>query len=211
MRQTPSIHGTSGSSPALAEEELSLLASLRAGDARAFEVLVRQNTGRMLAVAKRLLSNEEDAMDAVQEAFLSAYKAMGSFQGGSRLSTWLHRITVNAALMRLRKRGRKSEVAIEDLLPKFSDDGHQASPAVQWRDSASMPLEAEETKRLVRRAIDQLPDIYRTVLLLRDIEELDTEETARMLDMNLNTVKVRLHRARQALRALLDPAMQGEN
>lgn len=211
MSQDPSIHGTCGSGPALPEEELSLLASLRAGDSRAFEALVRQNTGRMLAVAKRLLSNEEDAMDAVQEAFLSAYKAMGSFQGGSRLSTWLHRITVNAALMRLRKRSRKSEVSIDDLLPRFTDDGHQASPAVQWKDSASMPLEAEETKRLVRGAIDQLPDIYRTVLLLRDIEELDTEETARILDMNLNTVKVRLHRARQALRALLDPAMQSEN
>lgn len=209
MDVTPSIPRTTAPAFELPEAERSLLAELRAGEPLAFEALVRENAGRMLVVAKRLLSIEEDAQDAVQEAFLSAFKAIGSFEGNARLSTWLHRITVNAALLRLRKRNRKREVSIEDLLPRFLDDGHQAEPAVEWRDSASCRIEAEETRKLVREAIDKLPDMYRTVLLLRDIEGLDTEETARLLDMNLNTVKIRLHRARQALRALLDPSFQG--
>ncbi len=124
MDVTPSIPRTTAPAFELPEAERSLLAELRAGEPLAFEALVRENAGRMLVVAKRLLSIEEDAQDAVQEAFLSAFKAIGSFEGNARLSTWLHRITVNAALLRLRKRNRKREVSIEDLLPRFLDDGH---------------------------------------------------------------------------------------
>jgi len=190
-------------------EEAVLLAGLRAGEEQAFEKLVREHSGRLLAVAKRLLGNEDDASDALQDAFLSAFKAMDRFEGNSRLSTWLHRIVVNASLMKLRKRHRKEERSIEDLLPKFLDDGHQADPAVEWRDSGELAVEADETRAMVRASIDRLPETYRTVLLLRDIEELDTEETARVLECTVNTVKVRLHRARQALRVLLDPHCRG--
>jgi RNA polymerase sigma-70 factor (ECF subfamily) len=186
--------------------EPDLVSRLKSGEEEAFERLVREHGGRLLAVARRFLRHEEDARDAVQEGFLSAYRSIDKFERGSRLSTWLHRIVINACLMRLRTRRRKPEEPIEDLLPQFQPDGHQVGhPTPEWEGSAEMLLALSETRSIVRRAIDRLPDSYRAVLLLRDIEELSTEETARSLDITANAVKIRLHRARQALRALLEP------
>jgi RNA polymerase sigma-70 factor (ECF subfamily) len=186
----------------ITDEEL--LPKLRAGDDAAYETFVRQYTGRMLAVARRLLRNEEDAIDAVQEAFISAFRKIDTFQGSSKLATWMHRIVVNASLMRLRKLKSQREHPIDELLPKFKDDGHAVHPARPWKDSAVAQAEREETKVWIRNQIDELPDTYRSVLLLRDIEGMDTEETAGVLGVNTNVVKTRLHRARQALRTLLD-------
>lgn len=181
-----------------------LLPRLRAGEDSAYEAFVRMYSGRMLAVARRLLRNEDDACDAVQEAFISAFRKIDSFQGDSKLATWLHRIVVNAALMRLRKLKSQREHSIDELLPTFKDDGHAAQPARPWKESAVANAEREETKMWIRNQIDELPDTYRAVLLLRDIEGMDTEETAGALGVNTNVVKTRLHRARQALRTLLD-------
>ncbi len=189
-------------------DDAPLLAGLRAGDDGAYAALVRQNVARLLAVTRRILGNDDDAQDAVQDAFVSAFKNIDGFDGGAQLSTWLHRIAVNAALMRLRSRQRKHEQSLDDLLPKFLDDGHQAEPAVEWRAGHAELAERRETRELVRASIDRLPESYRVVLLLRDIEELDTEETARLLGVNAGVVKTRLHRARQALRALLDPHLR---
>jgi RNA polymerase sigma-70 factor (ECF subfamily) len=186
-------------------EERKLLERLRAGDDAAYETLLRLHTGRMLAVARRFLSSEEDAHEAVQEAFVSAFRAIDRFEGGARLSTWLHRIVVNASLMKLRTRRRKPEVSIEDLLPRFLENGHLAELPTGWREGAETLLERDETRGLVRAAIEQLPDAYRTVLLLRDIEEYDTQQAAEALGLSRAAVKTRLHRARQALRELLDP------
>jgi RNA polymerase sigma-70 factor (ECF subfamily) len=183
---------------------------LRAGDGSAFEELVRAHGARVLAVTRRFLRSEEDARDAVQETFLSAFKSIAGFHEGSKLSTWLHRIAVNAALMKLRAQRRKPEEPIDELLPRFRKDGHRADPAPAWRDSADTALQRQETRLLVRQCIDRLPEGHRTVLLLRDIEELNTEETARLLEITPNAVKVRLHRARQALRELLDPHFSGK-
>jgi RNA polymerase sigma-70 factor (ECF subfamily) len=194
----------------LPADQAALLARLRAGDADAFEKLVRDFGGRMLAVTRRFLVNEEDSQDAVQEAFLSAFRALDRFEGNSQLGTWLHRIAVNAALMKLRTRkSRPQEQSAEELLPQFRDDGHQAMPASGWLGDGVSALEKKETRQLVRQSIDRLPENYRTVLLLRDIEEKDTEETAELLGMTPNAVKTRLHRARQALRTLLDPHLRG--
>lgn len=203
----------SGSDPSdvLDVVETELVAQLQAGSDSAFEVVVRTYGGRMLAVARRMLGSDEDAQDAVQEAFLSALKAIGQFEQQSKLGTWLHRIVVNVALMKLRSRRRKPEALIDDLLPKFLDDGHQAQPAVDWRDTADVALMKSETRALVRECIQQLPEIYRTVLVLRDIEELDTDESAQMLGVTVAVVKTRLHRARLALRTLLDQHFRGDN
>jgi RNA polymerase sigma-70 factor (ECF subfamily) len=187
------------------QQEAQLLTGLRAGDPQAYERLVRAYSGRLLAVARRFLANEEDARDALQEAFLSAFRAIGAFQEDARISTWLHRIVVNAALMKLRARRRKPEELIDDLLPTFQEDGHRENPGPAWKETSETMLQRQETRALVRGCIDRLPESYRVVLLLRDIEELDTEETARLLDISPNAVKIRLHRARQALRTLLDP------
>jgi RNA polymerase sigma-70 factor (ECF subfamily) len=190
-------------------DEAALLHALRQGDGRAYEQLVRQQAGPLLVTARRILHHEDDARDAVQDAFLSAFRSLDSFAGNARLTTWLHRIVINAALNKLRRRQRKPERSIDALLPRFEQDGHQAQPAVEWREDAQNAVQRQETRELVRRAIDELPDIYRTVLLLRDIEGLETEEAGRILGVNSAVVKTRLHRARQALRTLLDPYFRG--
>lgn len=194
----------SGESSRVVADERALVMQLQAGNAAAFESLVRNFGGRMLAVAQRMLSNESDAHDAVQDAFASVFRAIGGFSGESQLGTWLHRIVVNASLMKLRTRQRRAEQSIEPLLPKYLEDGHQARPAVEWGESPATAIQREETRALVRQAIDSLPDSHRTVLLLRDIEGLNTEEAAAALQIEPGAVKVRLHRARQALRTLLD-------
>ena len=114
-------------------EEAELLAGLRAGDPSAYERLVRDHLPRLLAVTGRILGNEADAQDAAQDAFLSAFKAIGAFDGASRVGTWLHRIAVNAALMKLRRRARRPEGSIDHLLPRYLDDGHQIDPPAPWQ------------------------------------------------------------------------------
>ena len=191
--------------------EAELLARLRAGDDEAFATLVRTYSGRLLAAARRLLRNDEDAADAVQEAFMAAFKSIDGFQGTARLSTWLHRIVINAGLMKLRGSSRRPEESIEDLLPRFDADGCWATDVHSWGATGDELLERRETRTMVRRCIDSLPETYRTILVLRDIEDLDTEEVAEQLAITPNAVKIRLHRARQALRTLLDRELHATN
>ena len=183
--------------------EAGLVARLQAGDQDAFEELVRTYGGRMLSVARRFVRNEADAQDVVQAAYLSAFRSLRRFEGGCQLSTWLHRIVVNTALMKLRTRRRKPEESIELLLPSFQDDGHHVEQFSEWGAPADILLDRKETRATVRACIQQLPDNYRQVLLLRDIEELPTQDVAQMLKVTPTAVKVRLHRARQALSTLL--------
>lgn len=188
-------------------EETRLLGRLKAGEDAAFAELASTHGGRMLATARRLMRCDADADDCVQEAFLSAFKALGAFDGRAALGTWLHRIVVNACLMRMRSRARRPETAIEDLLPRYAEDGHQIAPT-RWAEDASVGAERAEVRALVRAKIDELPEAYRNVLVLRDIEGMDTEESAALLGVTPNAVKIRLHRARQALRTLLDPSFR---
>jgi RNA polymerase sigma-70 factor (ECF subfamily) len=173
-----------------------------------FETLVRLHMPMLLRVARRMMRSEEDARDAVQDAFVSAFRSLGTFNAEAKLSTWLHRIVVNACLMRLRTQRRHPEEAIEDYLPRFSEDGHQVPPNENWPETAETLLERSEIQQVVRDAIDHLPDTYREVVVLRDLEELSTEEAAQALGVTPNAVKIRLHRARQALRTLLDSYMR---
>lgn len=191
-------------------DEKALLERLRAGEDAAYEELVRDYGGRLLAVARRFLRNEEDARDAVQDAFLSAFRSIDRFEGNARLSTWLHRIVVNAALMKLRTRRRRPEQSIEDLLPSYQEDGHMEPSPSPWREAQQGGAEARELADLILRCIEQLPDPYRNVLMLRDIEDLDTQETAEIMGISAGAVKTRLHRARQALRGLLAPHLEVE-
>ena len=187
--------------PTRPDSDADLVARLQRGDDTAFEAIVRAHSGRLLSVARRFLGNDEDAQDAVQETFIRAYKAIHTFEARAQLHTWLHRILVNTALMKLRERRRRPTESIEDLLPAYTNEGHQAVASRDWSDAV---LERKETAAIVREAIARLPDQYREVLVLRDIEERDTAETADLLGTTSNVVKVRLHRARQALRTLLD-------
>jgi RNA polymerase sigma-70 factor (ECF subfamily) len=173
-----------------ASYESDLVTRLRAGDEDAYEHLVRTHTAAMAAVARRYLGDSDDAADAVQDALVSAYRSMPSFGGTAKLGTWLHRITVNACLMKLRglKRNR---------LRAF-DEGCQPPAPV-----TSDPFERSELVDQVRACIDRLPPAYRTVIRLRDIDGMDVEQAADHLGTNVGALKVRHFRARQALRTLL--------
>lgn len=190
------------------DHDAALIAGLQSGDSRAFERLLREYGPRLLRLARRFLANEEDARDVLQEAMVNVYRSIGKFEATSALSTWLHRIVVNAALMKLRTKRRHPEEEIEQYLPRFLADGHQTEPSTPWSESAESVIEREELRSAVRDAIARLPDAYRIVLELRDIEELSTAETAEILGTTKNVVKIRLHRARQALRTLLDGTMK---
>jgi RNA polymerase sigma-70 factor (ECF subfamily) len=191
--------------------ESELLAALQRQDAAAFEHLVRHHGPPLLAVIRRYLGCEELCQDVLQETFLAAFRALERFQGESTLATWLHRIAVNAALMKIRTRKRRPEIAIEDLLPKFKSDGHRENPGPAWCLTTENASEVRERQELVRRSIDQLPDAYRVVILLRDFDGHSTLETARLLEVSEDVVKTRLHRARQALRELLDKHFGGQS
>jgi RNA polymerase sigma-70 factor (ECF subfamily) len=158
-----------------------------------------------MQIARRYLKSPADVADVVQESFIAVFEGIDRFAGQAQLRTWMHRIVVNKALMRLRTQKRHGEVAIDDLLPRFLPDGHQALETQPWRPGADAELVSRHTQAQVRRAIDQLPEAYRTVLLLRDIDEIESSEAAQLLGITEGALRVRLHRARQALRGLLAP------
>ncbi len=170
-----------------------------------FEEIIRRSGPRLLAVARRFVRSEDDARDVVQDSLIAAFRAMGSFQGQSSPETWLHRIVVNTALMKLRTRRRRPETSIEELLPRFLEDGHHEKQICDWRATPEALVGSRQTQDIVRSCIDRLPEAYRTILILRDVEELSTDEAARALGITGGAVKLRLHRARQALRGLLAP------
>jgi RNA polymerase sigma-70 factor, ECF subfamily len=185
--------------------ETQLLLRFRAGDAQAFEVLVRQYNARMLAVAHRFLQQPEDCADAVQDTLLAAHRSLVSFKGNSKLWTWLYRILVNACLTIRRSRHRRRIVSLDSLLRYRGDRRCRAFASLCAVETASTGLEQSDVQAQVRDGIAHLPQQYREVLLLRDIEELDTDQTAQRLGTTRSTVKTRLHRARQGLRVFLGP------
>ncbi len=190
------------------DAEVRLVAALQAGDQDAFEEMVRSHGARLLAVARRLLRNEEDARDCVQEAFLSAHRRIGTFEGRSTLRTWLQRIVTNAALTKLRaKRSRPEEVA-DSVLPTYEANGLREGPSATNVATPEELLQRSGTAAMVREALDRLPDSYRTIILLRDIQGYTTQETAETLEISDGAVKVRLHRARTALRTLIQPLFE---
>ena len=191
------------------QQERALVEGLRNREAESYARLVRAYAGPLLRTARRYLQ-EDDARDAVQETFGKVSEAIHSFRGDASLSSWLHRVVINLCISRLRTRTRRQEVSIEELLPTFLDDGHRANPSPPWPDGLARAIQRETLCELVTHSIDKLPSSYRTVLMLRDIEGLRSKETAEILDISVGSVKVRLHRARQALREMLDPVIHGD-
>jgi RNA polymerase sigma-70 factor (ECF subfamily) len=185
--------------------EADLVARIRAGDEDACATLVRDHSNALLAVARRFLRCEAESADAVQETFILAFRALGSFKGSSTLSSWLHRIVVNRCLGRLRSRKRRRMQSLDALRPAFDIQSQHARRAPASVPAAENPLVCAEMRAQVRACIEQLPDAYRKVLVLRDIEEFDTDQTAERLGSTPGAVRTRLHRARQVLRSLLEP------
>jgi RNA polymerase sigma-70 factor (ECF subfamily) len=172
--------------------------------------LVVENIAWMLKLAERLLQDRGLAEDAVQDAFISAFRGLEKFEQRSSLKTWLHRITVNAALTRLRQKKRRAEQSIDDDLPEF--DQYECRLESPWQSLMSLEevIESNDLCQRVNESINTLPDSYRIVLQLRDIEGYDTREVAEQLELSEANVKVRLHRARAALKKRLEPVLRGE-
>ena len=185
--------------------EADLVARLRAGDGAAYEEAYRAHAGAMAAVARGFFGDSGEAADAVQDAFVSAFRGMPGFAGTARLGTWLHRVTVNACLMRLRSRRRRRTVPLDAADPPA---GRRPGRADSGEHPARRLVRAEAAAR-VRACVNRLPTAYREVIRLRDLEELGTDETAARLGTNPGVVKTRLHRARRALRELLDAGPAG--
>jgi RNA polymerase sigma-70 factor, ECF subfamily len=182
-----------------------LAARAATGDTSAFEALVSRHQGRVHRVASRLAGSEADAQDVLQETFLAAYRRLGSFRGEARFSTWLCRIAANAARMQRRRQRRRPTEPLDDYLPKFDADGmHAAGPAEL--EVASRVDEVLDRKVLATRAregLERLPDTYREAFVLRDLEEMTSEEVAGALGISAATVRQRVHRARLMLRGWL--------
>lgn len=190
------------------DDDAPLLAALRRGDDAAYTALVNRHGDYLYRVALRVTRNETEAGEAVQEAFISTFRGISGFEGRSSLRTWLHRLTVNAALMRRRSTVRRGEVSIEDLAPEV--DLERWEPEWQFAESSETLLMRQGIRDAVTAAMDRLPEQYRILIILRDIEGYDTREVAEMLDDNEGNVKVRLHRARSALKKLLEPLYRGQ-
>ncbi|MEX3010054.1 RNA polymerase sigma factor [Hoeflea sp. TYP-13] len=186
------------------------IAGLMAGDAGLTELFVRQHIGWMLAVASRVVRDVHHAEDAVQNAFSKVFKNIGSFNRQSALKTWMHRIVVNECLMLMRKVERAETVPIDDLLPVFDGNGCRIEDAWAIMETPESLILKSDIRERVSEKIDLLPDNYRIILVLRDIEELTTQEVAELLDISEANVKVRLHRARAALKRLLEPLVRGQ-
>ncbi len=188
--------------------ETKLLECLRAGEEICFETLVRQLGPLVLATAKRYLRSEVEAADCFQDTFLAVFEGINKFEQRSSLRTWIRGITINQSLMRIRKQERRQEESIEHLLPVFDENGNRIETAGMFQSSAiSESIDTIRVKSIVREKIDELPDDYRLVLLLRDIDGYTTKETAAILRIKINAVKTRLHRARSALKSLLTPVL----
>lgn len=192
-----------------ASDEADLVRRLKAGEDAAFEELVRSLTPRLLAVARRVARTEADAEDAVQEAFLSAFGAIEGFDGRSTLGTWLHRIVVNAALMRARREATRRAVSLDSLLPVFEGGHHRDAPA-PWRSVTGEEGPGIEHREAVLEALARLPEEFREVVLLRDVEGMESRAVSVALGISDALVRQRLHRGRQAMMRLLEPVMRAD-
>lgn len=182
-------------------DESALVAQAKAGDQAAFSELVTHYERKIYRLAKNITRNDEDAEDVLQDAFLKAYTHLDNFKGDSKFYTWIVRIAVNEALMRLRKRKTDRSVPLDE--PVELGEETVAREIAVWEDNPEQRYSKEEWRRILDEAVEGLKPDFRTVFVLRDIEELSTEETAEALGISVPAVKSRLLRARLALRETL--------
>jgi RNA polymerase sigma-70 factor (ECF subfamily) len=185
--------------PAL--DDTSLVHACKQGDVDAFEPLVKRYDARLFRIAQHITHNREDAEEAVQEAFLKAFRNLGSFQEKSQFSTWLFRITVNESLMKLRKQRYAKEVSIDG--DSHAQEPFTADQIVDWAPDPEQLYSAVELRAILRGQLQELQPNLRVTFILRDIEGLSTEQAAEVLDVTVEAVKARLSRARLKLRQLL--------
>lgn len=186
--------------------EQALIASILAGEREKFHLLIRPYERQIYRTAFALVKNEAEAEDVVQDAVLKAYRKLASFRGDAKFSTWLIAITLNEARGRLRKENR----TILDSLDEQRENSGDYTPAAltDWREVPLAALERQEIRALIQQAVSELPDTYREIVTLRDVEELSVNDTAALLGISVSLVKVRLHRARMMLQRKLVPQLR---
>jgi len=185
---------------AAASDEVQLVERARAGDLEAFEELLGRHQQRVMRVVLSILKEPMDAEEVAQDVFLTVFEKIDHFRGDSSFSTWLHRVAVNAALMRRRKSKADRSVPLDDVMPSFDERGHLAVDIADWSQQAGDPVLAREAGEVIEAAVEKLDEMYRTVFALRDVQGFSTEETAELLELSVPAVKSRLHRARLFLR-----------
>jgi len=187
-------------------DEARMIASILDGDVQLYHQLIRPYERSVYVMSLCYMKNEADAEDVAQEAFLKAYCHLASFRGEAKFSTWLVGIALNEARGRLRRDGAVRMESIDQT----SEEGGHVLPAIlhDWREIPSETLERKEVRQMLQAAIAGLPNIYRKVFLLRDVDELSTIETAEALTISISNVKVRLHRARTMLQKTLAPRLK---
>jgi RNA polymerase sigma-70 factor, ECF subfamily len=186
-----------------------MIAAILAGEIQVFHELIRPYERSVYIIALSYMKNEADAEDVAQEATVRAFRKLHSFRAESKFSTWLISITINEARTRLRRRALVRMESLDQLV----DEDTGLSPALlrDWREIPSEAIERDEVRKWIQQAVDQLPDIYREVFLLRDVEELSINEAAEALKISIPSVKVRLHRARLMLQKQLAPQLRTVN
>lgn len=181
-------------------DDQKLVAALQRGEPGAAEALVDRYGGWIYRVARRLLDDPRDVEEVTQDVLLTAVRKVQTFKGEAAFSSWLYRIAANAAYQRLRARRTRAEVSLEPFLPVFDDEGRYVEPVRDWSSRLDDPAVAGELREAIARSVGQLPEEYRVVALLRDVEGLSNEEVAATLGLTVAAVKSRLHRARLFLR-----------
>jgi RNA polymerase sigma-70 factor (ECF subfamily) len=201
----PQVSGVAsgGSSEMTDPEEAPLIRSIADGDEAAFDRIFALHSKKVFQIAYKLLGNRDEAEDAVQEVFLTVFQKANTFRGQAQFSTWLYRLSVNAALSRLRRQKRRKEISYEEFLPQFQTDGHHKTrPVVDWSPEVDH-RSGNELKQLLRNAFDQLKPMDKAVVVLSDVEGFSDQDIARSLKLTVSAVKTRLHRARLFLRGRL--------
>jgi len=186
------------------QQEIDLVKRLKAGDEAALEQAFDLYSSKLYNVALRILKDQSDAEEVIQDVFLTAFRKADAFQGNSQFTTWLYRLTVNAALGRIRRSKKNQEVEYTEFLPKFQDDGHHAArPVIDWSDALDEQYSKTETQELLGKTLDQLKPVDKAVIVLSDLEGLSDKEIADATGLTVSAVKTRLHRARLFLRGKL--------
>ena len=210
---TPQMHGIKIISSTTAplnrkrkteHDDTDLIERLKAGDEEALEAIFNRYSAKLYNVAQRILDEVADAEEVIQDVFWTAFRKAKSFRGTAQFSTWLYRLTVNAALGKIHRSKKNKEVGYEEYLPKFQKDGHHlVRPVVDWSDTLDEKYAEQELHGFLKDALDQLKPLDKSVVVLSDLEGMSDKEIAVMLGLTVSAVKTRLHRARLFLRGKL--------
>ncbi len=187
----------------MSDNDLQLVKEMQAGKSEAFEEMVRSYQKRVYGLAYNLTHNQSDAEDVAQEVFLRVCNKINTFLGKSAFSSWVYRITLNVSFMRLKNQKKIQQIPLDNILPEYQEDGFHVGVVNDWSMKTDDVLLSSESRKIIQKAINQLPEKEKAVFVLRDVEGLPTEKVCDILELSASAVKSRLHRSRLFLRKRL--------